>query len=239
MRLRVGSALRRTKRPSPRPIQPRASRKSPSPPNVANSPQGTLFGRNVTGGTVAYYTRKPSKTHQARLELGVGERNRVEARTTIDVPLSDTLLSNITGYYQRQDRFFRSVATGADDIGGETSYGARLALRFLPSTRVTWDLAVDYSSQDQRAVQTPGLRGADVDNSLRQNPSGTLFKDPHLVNDLVLPCSTGKTPLEWALNNCSAVIVRNMGMTSNMNLDLGGVQLNLITGARRPEQDFV
>ncbi len=205
---------------------------------VLRGPQGTLFGRNVTGGAIAYYTRKPADTYQAKLELAYGERNRVETKAAVDVPLSDTLFSNITAYYQREDGFFRSVATGADDIGAETSYGARLAFRYVPSTRLTWDLAADYSSQNQRAVQAPGLTGATVSDGQRQNPSGTLFDNPHLVNELLLPCDTGSTPRDWVLNNCSAAIARNAGITSNIKIDIGGPQLNFITGARRTDSDY-
>ncbi len=63
---------------------------------VLKGPQGTLFGRNTTGGSVNYYTNKPSETFGANLELRMDEHERYTALGMVNTPLAEDLYSRIS-----------------------------------------------------------------------------------------------------------------------------------------------
>lgn len=54
-------------------------------------PQGTIFGRNTTGGAVNFYSNKPSDEFEAGVNLSYGRYQRVETEAYLNGPLSDNL----------------------------------------------------------------------------------------------------------------------------------------------------
>ena len=63
---------------------------------VLKGPQGTLFGRNTTGGSINYYTNKPSDRFGANLELSLDEHERYSAQDMVNSPLSEDLYGRIS-----------------------------------------------------------------------------------------------------------------------------------------------
>ena len=56
---------------------------------VLKGPQGTLFGRNTTGGALNYYTHRPVEKFEASLEVGMDEHERYSIQGMLNTPLSD------------------------------------------------------------------------------------------------------------------------------------------------------
>jgi iron complex outermembrane receptor protein len=110
---------------------------------VLRGPQGTLFGRNVTGGAIAVYLRKPSEETQGSASIAYGRFNFKEARGSVDVPLSDKVLTQIAAFYNDDNGFVTNVANN-EKLNDLTNYGARLAIRALASDQLTWDGSVNY-----------------------------------------------------------------------------------------------
>ena len=71
---------------------------------VLKGPQGTLVGRNSTGGAVLYQTREPGKSFGGYVQVSGGDHGRGEIQGAVDIPLSDTL-------------FFRAAADVSDAKG--------------------------------------------------------------------------------------------------------------------------
>ena len=59
-------------------------------------PQGTLFGRNTTGGALNYYTNLPAEEFEASLEVGIDEHERYSIQGMVNNPLSDRLLGRLS-----------------------------------------------------------------------------------------------------------------------------------------------
>ena len=63
---------------------------------VLKGPQGTLFGRNTTGGSVNYYTNKPTQEFGANIELSMDEHERYSAQGMVNGALSEDLSARIS-----------------------------------------------------------------------------------------------------------------------------------------------
>jgi iron complex outermembrane receptor protein len=102
---------------------------------VVKGPQGTLFGRNATGGAVLIYTAKPIDRLEGFVNLKVGSYNGVQATAALNLPLSDSLQLRLAGEVQRRDGYITDLVTGADYNNLHSDAG-RVSLRFAPSAAI-------------------------------------------------------------------------------------------------------
>jgi iron complex outermembrane receptor protein len=88
---------------------------------VLRGPQGTLFGKNSTGGAIVYSTIKPDVGGEMNgyVKAGFGEFSRANLRTALNIPLSDTLAARVAYAHMERDgwvdRISDGVGLGADD----------------------------------------------------------------------------------------------------------------------------
>ena len=76
---------------------------------VLKGPQGTLFGRNTIGGAVSIVTRDPGEEFMAKGEVTGGSYNRLGFRGTMDLPITDNLLSSVSASYTTRDGFLDRI----------------------------------------------------------------------------------------------------------------------------------
>lgn len=102
---------------------------------VLRGPQGTLYGRNATGGSINIMTRKPSNQWAANADLSVGNYSLVRLDAGVGGPLAEGLAfrAAITG--TRRDGFGENIQTGTD-IDNLREFGGRLSTR--------WDVSPDF-----------------------------------------------------------------------------------------------
>ena len=98
-------------------------------------PQGTLYGRNTTGGVINLITAKADPSEfSASLDGTVGNYGATQARFHVNTPLSDTLALRIAGMSLDRDGFTENEFTG-NDIDDRSLWSGRLSL--------TWDAGAD------------------------------------------------------------------------------------------------
>lgn len=114
---------------------------------VLRGPQGTLFGRNTTGGAVRIIMRKPADEFGGYVEGGFGEYDRYNARGSVDIPVSSTVLTKFSTYYINDDGYVDNVTNG-EDLNSEENYGFRGAIRWLATDDLSVDLVLDYENED-------------------------------------------------------------------------------------------
>jgi iron complex outermembrane recepter protein len=97
---------------------------------VSNGPQGTLFGRNTTGGAVNFYTRKPTDQFGAGGTLEYGNYQALRGEAYINTPLTEQLSARVSGYVLRQGKGYYDNLTLGTDEGYERKWAVRGQLRY-------------------------------------------------------------------------------------------------------------
>jgi iron complex outermembrane receptor protein len=131
---------------------------------ILKGPQGTLFGRNATGGLVHYITRKPTETFEAFADVTYGSYNQVRVEGAVSGPLSPVLQGRVSGMYNRHDEIMDNhfpdqqtvipglgalagSPTGAADVWDDDQYAVRGQLRWVPETDIEFLGSGYYAKQ--------------------------------------------------------------------------------------------
>jgi iron complex outermembrane recepter protein len=77
---------------------------------ILKGPQGTLFGRNATGGLVHFVPRKPTETMEGFVDASYGRFNHVRIEAGVGGPIADKLMFRISGLYNRHDEILENIA---------------------------------------------------------------------------------------------------------------------------------
>ena len=112
---------------------------------VLRGPQGTLFGRNTTGGAVNLIMRKPSEDFGGRFEVTGGSYRRFTVKGSVDAPISEKILTKLSAFYVTDRGFLKNITTG-EHLNGDKSYGVRGDVRLKPTDALTIDLSGEYTN---------------------------------------------------------------------------------------------
>ena len=139
---------------------------------VLRGPQGTLYGKNTTGGAVNLISRAPTLGEPSGyLNAGYGNFNRFDLNGAVNTPLGENAALRVAGTLARADGWFRNVLPGQPDLGGVREYGIRAAIYFEPSDSVNFTLRGSTSYQNPRnygifaqpaAINRAGLENREI-----------------------------------------------------------------------------
>lgn len=121
---------------------------------VLKGPQGTLFGRNTTGGTVNFYSKKPTQEFSAGIKGTYGRYDAARVDFHINGGLSDNVAARIAGFYKTQDegpwhsRFLNKNLGAIDEW-----WGLRAQLHFAPSDQLDINLNVHGGREQSEGAQ--------------------------------------------------------------------------------------
>ena len=96
---------------------------------VVRGPQGTLFGRNTTGGAILYYPTMPTYDLEGYVQATYGSYNAVIGEAAINLPIVDQKVAlRISGQYQKRDGWTKNIGVGkdADDLNSRAIRGTLL-----------------------------------------------------------------------------------------------------------------
>jgi iron complex outermembrane receptor protein len=95
---------------------------------VLRGPQGTLYGKNSTGGAVNLIAQKPGPDHEAYITLGVGNHDLKKGEGALNLPLTDNLAVRVAGTWMDAEGWLDNKTPGVDDGNSIDEYGARLSV---------------------------------------------------------------------------------------------------------------
>jgi iron complex outermembrane recepter protein len=115
---------------------------------VLRGPQGTLFGRNTTGGAVNFISREPDHEGKVKLRAGYGNYNLLNLKGTIDTgDFADGLRMSFSALYKRRNGTVDNLLQPKDsqDPGAYKTTGFRWATIFEPTSNIKVTNIFDYS----------------------------------------------------------------------------------------------
>ena len=112
---------------------------------VLKGPQGTLFGRNATGGVIQVKTKDPSFTTEGKISAGYGNYDTYSGSAYLNAPLGDKVAINLAASGSKQaDGFGKSVLNGKD-VGRSWDWNVRGKMLFDLTDTTSILLSGDYS----------------------------------------------------------------------------------------------
>lgn len=135
---------------------------------VMRGPQGTLWGKNTTGGSINIVTARPQGELGLMQDFGVGEYGHLRARTVLDLPALDlgtvgTLSTRLTYLKTMSDGWAtrsNSIAYGSAELGQLDSDSYRFAADWNPINDLSIQYAYDRVQRGGTARQDQLIGGA-------------------------------------------------------------------------------
>ena len=141
---------------------------------VLKGPQGTLFGRNTTGGAVLVTPNRPSDEFDAQIEAGFGNYAAYSVGGYLNVPASETFSMRFAGQMQQRDGYTRDIYDNAD-IDADDIWSIRVGALWQPTDAVS---SYTLFEQSKRNQASSGWRLYAV------NPTGAYAAFPGVVSAL-------------------------------------------------------
>ena len=120
---------------------------------VLRGPQGTLFGKNATGGAVTLVTIRPSEEFSGWADVTTGSDSRGDLRLVVNVPITDQVLTRLSASSLNRDGYGVSLQDGTEFGDINTDY-VRGTLRWLPRENLTVDFIADRTHTRQGSAMT-------------------------------------------------------------------------------------
>ncbi|NLR73481.1 TonB-dependent receptor [Novosphingobium sp. ERN07] len=186
---------------------------------VLKGPQGTLFGRNATGGAISVVTADPGQDISFKAGASYGRFNQVRLDGYVNAPLSENVAANLSVQYGHNTGYVTNVMTNSKVAQAE-SFAARGKIKFDASETVSFVLAGNYSRTDDNSPFA--VRPIDGNNIARQ--FGVTFPSGFY---------------EVALDQTPSIITKQYGASLTAKIDLDAGTITSISSYQRIEPNLV
>lgn len=188
---------------------------------VLRGPQGTLFGKNTSGGAVNIVMRKPGEELGGYVEGAIGRFDRTMVRGSIDVPISDNIRTKFSAFTIQDDGWLENTRLN-ETYNDKQASGFRAAAEIDFSDAVTWSVAADFVDDKQDNI-TGELIGDDVvSTSILSGGLAVVFPS-QAVNQKAAPGNQTEA----------------FNVSSNLEWQTEAGTLNFILGNRSLDQEFL
>ena len=190
---------------------------------VLRGPQGTLYGRNTTGGEINFISNRPTADPHAGFSLEYGSHNELNAEGFVSGGIAEGLMGRLAVATEQGGAWQRNRVTG-QSLGDKDKLAVRGQLQWDPIEAIDLRLGV-HGAQDKSDEQ------------------GLYLLQPFTPGSgpPAIPADTSRYATGWALNPTFAKLIgiganskpgldnSNEGLDLTANIDFGGAKLTSIT----------
>ncbi|NIB38375.1 TonB-dependent receptor [Pseudomaricurvus alkylphenolicus] len=152
---------------------------------VLRGPQGTLYGRNATGGSLNIITKKPSDELEGAIDFSIGNYGTRQVKGMLNTPLvEDKLNLRMSALFNRHDGY----STELNELYNDPDDADEKAYRAKLSWQVSDDLSIDFGASlyesdavgpNRTAADTTSLIGVtDINGNVYGGVTGAIIFDP-------------------------------------------------------------
>jgi iron complex outermembrane receptor protein len=187
---------------------------------VLRGPQGTLFGRNATGGLANFVTQRPTDIAGGYVNVSFGERNLTRVEGAVNGALMDGVDARVSFLSNHYDPLFRNIAGGAPNAENGNDWSVRGQLLFKNVGGGQLLLNVRESREDviagswEQLATVPGANGYNTLAGPHDNPWGTCPG----CNDSGIPSAA---PFTTTNNQAGYAQIKTNGYTAKYTDDFG------------------
>ena len=206
---------------------------------VLRGPQGTLYGRNTTGGAINVVTRKPSDSLQGDLAIDYGRFHAFNVQGGVGGPIvAGKVDFRISGLYVKDDGYTLNRLTG-DEGNNADRWALRGALRFTPSDHLTDDLTLSASESRGGSILAYN-RSLIPATAAATGPDGLCkpgFYTSGQCTNVLGYANTSSNLYQGDYQFEGKDIVKLSGVSNTANFDIGDITLVSVTGYQRADRN--
>lgn len=185
---------------------------------VLKGPQGTLFGRNTTGGIIQIVTRDPSQVFSGKARIGYANYETIYGNAYVTGGLTDTLAADLSVYFSDQGEGYGTNLFNGQDVGLRTDWGIRSKWKWDISDATQLTFAADYNHTE------------DTGSDARQVMPGVTY------GGAFTGVTTPADPYDVNINSRAGSDIVNQGGYLRVDHDFGAVRFVSLTGYRQTDR---
>jgi len=145
---------------------------------VLKGPQGTLYGRNTTGGAVLFSSKMPTKEFEASLDTEYGSYGKYVLEGAMGGPLSETLTARVAFNITKSDGYQKNIVTG-NTHGGLDRKSWRALLKWEPSEDVDilFNVHGGKDNSSLNSLNVPGIGGPTSSGGTIDTANGVPYRN--------------------------------------------------------------
>jgi iron complex outermembrane receptor protein len=212
---------------------------------VLKGPQGTLFGRNATGGLVHMVTNKPAiGEFLGAVEGSLASYDTRQAEVMLNLPLGDKFATRISGYWNSNNSVWRNdidpdqvtLSKGGEDIGDQETFAGRAQLLYEVSD--TFDVRLTLSAADQDLSESPWFSvGSSVETDGQGRVVGSEYVPATAFGYVPVDIDDRKVSKDFALSDLNRF--ESDGVTLHINKQFDDIEVVSVTSLANYEKAFM
>lgn len=202
---------------------------------ILRGPQGTLYGRNATGGLAHFVTNKPSQEFGGYGQVTVGEHDQVKFQGAVGGGLTDSLSGRISISTHHNSGYIENRFDPSNDLNNANDYAGRVQLLFEPNDDVSVLINGRYSLQQIRTgfFENVSTSFDAAGNGIKQKNDCANFTN---FNGY---CDADGDNFAGEYDKLGFNDLETYGISGTVKWDLGGMQLTSITDFQSVERDYI